>query len=201
LKGDPLKQDIFGRLLIAVLAMCLVTACAGVGVGVGVSGGGGGVGGSVGVSSAGGGRQLAASPEAAAEFEKFLIRQDYNYYYSGSDAHPNAIMGLDKRYVLTNDLWKKVDLTPERLKDWLPDMHTKALESRQALHGFVILDGQGNRIGTWYSVLEAIALMQIKLQPDNGIWIDTPPQDVYHEYDRGRRGFGSGIGGGLFLGF
>ena len=192
-------KDIFGKLLIAGIAICLVTACAG--VGIGVSGGAGGVGGTVGVSAAGGGRHLAASPEAAAEFEKFLIRQDYNYYYSGSDAHPNALMGLDKRYVLTNDLWKKVELTPERLKDWLPDMHTKALDSRQTLHGFVIMDDQGNRIGIWYSVLEAISLMQIKLQPDNGIWIDTPSQDVYHEYDRGRRGVGPGIGGGLFRGF
>lgn len=184
------------RLFVTMLLIGLLTACAGAGAG-------GGIGGGVGVSGSTLGRSshLAASPEAAAEFEKYLIRQDYNYYYSGVQAYANAILGLDKRYVLTNDLWKKVDLTPELLKDWLPTMEMKAVQSRQSLKGFVILDDQGKRIGIYYTVLEAATLANIKLQPDNGIWIDTPPQDVYHEYDNGT-GFHRGrVGGGLFFGF
>lgn len=186
------------RFFAAVLSICFL-ACAGAGAGIGVSGAGGGVG--ISGAAVGAGRHLLASPEAAAEIEKHLIRQDYNYYYSGVQAYPNAILGLDRSYVLTNDLWKKVDLTPELLKDWLPDMQTKAIQSHQAPRGFVIVDGEGKRIGIYYAVLEAAALADIKLQPDNGIWIDTPPQDVYREYNGGR-GFGrDGIRGGFFFGF
>ncbi len=194
-----MKRIIPVRLLIVAFACCFTTACAGGSAGVGVSGAGGGVGG--GITAAGGGRYLSPSPEAAAEFEKGIIRPDYNYYYSGAEAYPNAIIGLDRRYLLTNNLWQKVQLTPATLKDWLDYMRLKAVQSRQSLHGFNILDAQGNRIGIWISVLDAIPGIQIKMQPDNGVWIDTPPQDPYHEYDRGGRFGGSGFGGGLFFGF
>ena len=174
--------------LVMVIAACLlIGSCAEVGFGVGVGGAGGGVG--VGVSGvgAGGGRQyLSGSNEVVEEFEKAIVRPNYQYYYSGSDAHPAAILGLDRRYALTNDLWKPVPLTPAKLKDWVDDMQRMTVFTPRPLHGFWVLDGAGNRIGVWYSVLGATSTVRVKPEPENRIWIDTPPPDVYHEFDQDR---------------
>lgn len=183
-----MKRIASERILFVLIAAFFTCGCAGVGGGVGVSGSGGGVG--VGVSGYGGagGDYLKGSSEVTAEFEKYVVRPGYQYFYSGSDAYPNAILGLDKRYFLTNDLWKPVALTQAKLKDWVDYMQEKTVFSKQPLHGFVILDDKGNQIGVWYSVLRAITLIRVRLEPESRVWIDTPPQDVYREFpDRGLR--------------
>jgi hypothetical protein len=37
-------------------------------------------------------------------FEKYQVNSNYNYYISGSDVYPNAIIGLDKALTLEPDL-------------------------------------------------------------------------------------------------
>jgi len=48
-------------------------------------------------------------------FEGYQVNPNLNYYVSGSDVHPNAIMGLNKKFTLEESLWKKVEMTPEKL--------------------------------------------------------------------------------------
>jgi hypothetical protein len=55
--------------------------------------------------------------DASKAFESYQINPNYNYYISGSDVYPNAIMGLDKAYKLESDLWKQVDMTPQKLRE------------------------------------------------------------------------------------
>lgn len=86
-------------------------------------------------------------------FESYQVNPDLNYYISGSDVYPNAIMGIDKRYSLNSTLWKKVEFTPQTLKSLVDNMKAKVSEINQTLHGFTILDTKGNDIGNWYSIL------------------------------------------------
>jgi len=85
------------------------------------------------------------------QFEAYEIDPNYNYFYSGSDNKPRAIIGLEKNYTLVSKLWKPVDLTPDRLNNWIEEMtNFKGYALRNL--GSNILDGQGQAIGIWYSL-------------------------------------------------
>ena len=43
----------------------------------------------------------------------YQMDADMNYYFSGSEIYPNAIIGLKKKYVLDNDLWKPIKPDPQ----------------------------------------------------------------------------------------
>ena len=59
-------------------------------------------------------------------FDKYQVNPNYDYFYSGSEVYPNAVMGLDKAYALDSDLWKKVDMTPAKLREIVTYMKDKA---------------------------------------------------------------------------
>ncbi|TFG91082.1 MAG: hypothetical protein E4H15_06500 [Syntrophobacterales bacterium] len=113
-------------------------------------------------------------------FEKHQIDSSLNYYISGSDVHPNAIMGLSKAYTLDSTLWKKVEMTSQTLNDLVSNMQMKALIQ----HGFALFDNSGNRIGIWYSILSAATSLWMK--DDHTVVILTPALDTYDKTERRR---------------
>jgi hypothetical protein len=121
--------------------------------------------------------------DASKAFESYQINPNYNYYISGSDVYPNAIMGLDKAYKLESDLWKQVDMTPQKLRELVIDMQNKvrSLDIRLALHGFAIFDDKGKQIGVWYSILAATTSLMMK--DDRTVIIITPDIGTYLRYD------------------
>ncbi len=88
--------------------------------------------------------------DVTASFRSFEFRPDLNYYSSGPDAHPHALMGLKKDYVLDSDLWKRVNNEAE-LKAMVWGMNKDAREMYTNVRGFRILDNEGKAIGAWYS--------------------------------------------------
>ncbi len=116
-------------------------------------------------------------------FEKYQVNPNYNYYISGSDVYPRAIIGLDKAYVLDFDLWKKVDMTPAKLREFVQDMkfYVNGLSWNLVLNGFAMFDDKGKQIGVWYSVLEAKTSINIK--DDHTVIIITPDIDTYLKYE------------------
>lgn len=84
-------------------------------------------------------------------FDKYQVNPSYNYYYSGSEVYPSAVISLDKAYALDSDLWKKVDMTPAKLREIVMNMKNKAatVNFMAPLHGFVMLDDRGKQIGVW----------------------------------------------------
>ena len=60
---------------------------------------------------------IAPDTNAAKAFESFQISANLNYYISGSDEYPNALMGLNKKYTLDSAFWKKIDPSPLRFRD------------------------------------------------------------------------------------
>ncbi len=117
-------------------------------------------------------------------FEAYQVNPDLNYYTSGSDVYPNAIMGLKKNYTLETSLWKPVSLTPEKLRDMVQGMQQKADELNLYLLGWSMRDEGGREIGVWYSIL--FATTSIKVEANNKADIYRPPQDTYIKYEGGR---------------
>ncbi|MFH1080804.1 MAG: hypothetical protein V1766_11215 [Pseudomonadota bacterium] len=115
-------------------------------------------------------------------FETFQINPDYNYYYSGPDIYPNALVGLDKKYKIEPDLWKKMEPTPKNFKDVISQMQSKALSIGLFQHGFAILDDKGRPIGVWYSILSATTT--VKMVDDQTVLIYQPPLITYEKDEK-----------------
>jgi hypothetical protein len=113
--------------------------------------------------------------------EAFEVNPNFRYYYSGAEMYPNALMGLDKKFKLEPDLWKKMKTTPEDFKDTIEQMQTKALTLGDYQVGCAILDNLGRRIGVWYSLREAVT--SVKMIDDHTVLIYTPPLDTYLKYE------------------
>jgi hypothetical protein len=120
-------------------------------------------------------------------FDKYQVNQNYNYYYSGSEVYPSALIGLDKAYALDSDLWKKLDMTPAKLREIVTYMKDKAatVNFNVPLHGFAMLDDKGKKIGVWYSILEAKT--SLKMEDSHTVIIVTPDIDTWLRFEDGGR--------------
>jgi hypothetical protein len=120
---------------------------------------------------------LRPSKEVTDAFETFRVDLGKEYYLSGPDVYPNAVIGIDKSRALVTDLWKKTDLTTEKMKELVGNMHSKAMEHMAFLQGFDILDDRGAKIGEWFS-LPGMSIV-IRMKGEDRVSISTPPLDVY----------------------
>jgi hypothetical protein len=107
----------------------------------------------------------------------FRVDPGKKYYFSGPEAHPNAIIGIDNEWRLDADLWKAVALDSGRMKEMIEGMRSKALERNLALHGADILDHYGKKVGDWFSVLGIDPTVRAKGW--DRLDIETPPIDTY----------------------
>ena len=120
--------------------------------------------------------------ETTRAFENYHVNGELNYYFSGSDLYPNALMGLHRDYRLDPEtLWKKVEMTPVLMKEIVRFMQAKASEFRLFQYGFEISDDKGRPIGVWYSILSARTF--IRMQEDGTVRIDTPSLETYEEHE------------------
>lgn len=125
--------------------------------------------------------KIVPDEEVKNKFETYQVSSNINYYISGSDVYPNAILGLNKDYTLVSTLWKKVELTQAMLEVIVTDMKSRATNIGQNQFGFAVLDNKGEKIGVWYSILSATAPVQMK--EDKKVVIYTPDQDTYEKHE------------------
>jgi hypothetical protein len=116
---------------------------------------------------------IRTSQEATDIWHSYQILPNYKYYYSGGDAQPNYIIGIDDRYRLTSKLWKPVDLTPEKLKNWINYVSPRVGYSK-ALYGADITDLDGNRVGLWYSIHDWRVLGTASVGENNQVSVTKP---------------------------
>lgn len=137
-----------------------------------------------------GGRYGNISPDGQVtkDFDAFKIDPGMNYYYSGPDLFPNALIGLKKRYVLDSDLWKSFKPTPKSFRDMILHMQEKARDYREFQHGFIMYDDKGRPIGIWYSILKARTFTQ--MGEGNKVIVYTPDLMIYQT---GPGGIGSQV--------
>jgi len=120
--------------------------------------------------------------EATNTFEKYQVNPNFNYYISGSDVYPNALIGLDKSYTLDTDLWKSVEMTPKKFRELVQYMQTRASDFGHKQYGFTMFDDKGNRLGIWYSILSA--KMSLRMKDNRTVIIYTPDIDTYEQYEK-----------------
>jgi hypothetical protein len=126
--------------------------------------------------------RILPSGEVTRDLESSVVRPELRYYTSGSDLYPNAFIGLHRDYRLDpGTLWKEVAMTPEKLREIVGYMKTKAFEHNQFPHGFDLLDTGGKKIGFWYSILNARTFL--RFEEDGTVMILTPKLDTYEELD------------------
>ena len=118
---------------------------------------------------------IRSSQEATDIWHSYQVLPNYKYYYSGSDARPNYIIGIDDRYRLTSKLWKPVDLTPEKLEDWINYVRPRVGYSPR-LYGADITDKDDQRIGLWYSVRDWRRLGTARVAENNQVSVTRPAE-------------------------
>jgi len=106
--------------------------------------------------------KFVGNEKVKSSFEKCEVKADINYYISGSDVYPRAILGLNKTYTLEPTSWKKMDFTPEKLCRTVENMESRARDYDESEFGFALLDDKGKQIGIWYSMLYARTAIIIK---------------------------------------
>jgi hypothetical protein len=88
-------------------------------------------------------------------FESYQVLEGFNYYFSGPEGRPTAILALRDEYELVNDQWIKFEATPARLKRWVDGFdHNFGMRTRYYPNGFRIRNHTGEDIGMWYSILD-----------------------------------------------
>ena len=116
------------------------------------------------------------------EFESFRINPGLNYYISGTDLYPNAVMGLCKDLQLDpRTLWKKVPMTPGKMEEIVGDMEARVRELGLYLQGFELVTPDGRPVGVWYSI--PVARTLVRVNEDKTIWIETPDIDTYEKFE------------------
>jgi hypothetical protein len=127
---------------------------------------------SLGCSTMGNYGVIVPDQTAKNSFETFQMDPGMNYYYSGQDAYPSAMIGLKKEYVLDNKLWKPIKPDSEKFQRLLQGMQHYADSQGETDYGFMIKDPKGNTLGIWYSLLKVNKT--VKMKGGNGVDIYTP---------------------------
>ena len=92
--------------------------------------------------------RLQNSPEVTEAFRKSQILSNHQYYISGFQRVPYAIIAIDPNFQLRSGRWRPIDMDSSTLNQIVYHMeHVYSLTPR----GAWIVDHEGNRLGVWYS--------------------------------------------------
>lgn len=105
----------------------------------------------------------------------------YNYYYSGPESGPTAILGVKKDYILEERLWQKIDSESGAYGKLLEGMRNRTLRIGQSLKGYVLYGPDKAPVGIWYSVFDAMP--KLHLIGEKLIEVYGPPTDLYERYE------------------
>jgi hypothetical protein len=97
--------------------------------------------------------RVVRSSEVTAAFEQGQAVGSYNYYYSGREGSPYALIGIDKAYKVPSKLWQPFVPSTEVLQRKATFIYKNYDE---APYGAEIIDPDGQRIGVWYSRVLAV---------------------------------------------
>ena len=117
--------------------------------------------------------RLESIPEVTQAFKSSQILPDHQYYVSGFQRVPYAIIAVDNKYQLRAGRWQPIDMDSTSLNQMIYRMeHVYSLNPR----GAWILDPEGNRLGAWYSSQYQTL---VKREKDNRIVVRNPdPPDL-----------------------
>ena len=108
------------------------------------------------------------SDAARDKIENFQVLPDYNYYYTGPNSRPHALIAILKSYTISEGIWTKLEPTSKDLKYMVGEMQRSV--SNQP-YGYDILDPQGKLIGIYYSRWSP---WPVKMEGGNKVTIYAP---------------------------
>jgi hypothetical protein len=117
--------------------------------------------------------RLENSPEITQVFKNAQILSNFQYYTSGFQRVPYAIIAIDSKYQLRSGSWQPLDMDSSTLNQIVYRMdQVYSLTPR----GAWIVDVKGNRLGVWYSSQYQTTVQREK---DDQIMVVSPePPDL-----------------------
>ncbi|WP_419660751.1 uncharacterized protein Dvar_11560 [Desulfosarcina variabilis str. Montpellier] len=92
--------------------------------------------------------RLSVASEVARDFQTGVIQPDFQYYYSGRENIPYAIIGIDRKYSVPSRYWIPIQPDADQLRKMSGNIFQKV---RVDPYGAVIMGPDGKKIGVWYS--------------------------------------------------
>jgi hypothetical protein len=121
------------------------------------------------------------------EFSIYKINPDLNYYISGHEEVPNALIGLKKSYVLSGSGWKRIEPSQKAYREIIQNMQKKASTHKLKQNGFAVCDDKDEQIGVWYSILSATT--SVYVEGGHNAIIIAPDGDTYEKLDNAWKEF------------
>jgi hypothetical protein len=118
---------------------------------------------------------LKPSETATEHFQSGQALPELDYWFSGPESHPRALIGVEKRLRFDSAKhWMKVGPEGKSLQRLIEAMQSKALQMNGNLRGFEIVDQRGERIGEWYSAVGVHAVIKRTGIDSVEVWPPTP---------------------------
>ena len=92
--------------------------------------------------------RFAKNSEVDIAFRQGDLKSDYQYFYSGRDTMPYAIIGIDRGYTVPSRNWIHFEPESEQLRKMAENIYCKIHYDPA---GYNIQDRDGNIIGVWFS--------------------------------------------------
>lgn len=104
---------------------------------------------------------LRPSEAATENFRLYHPAADHDYYFSGPESYPLAIIAVERRLRFDSaEHWMKVEPGEGSLKPLIEGMNSRALLLNQNLRGYEMVDHRGERVGEWYSAVGIQAVIR-----------------------------------------
>jgi len=118
--------------------------------------------------------RLQLNRDVSASFESCTVLPDYNYYYSGPMAMPNAILAIKKDQNFKKGLWNSVPVDKKQLCDWMYIIDPTHRRVRFQYDGYTLYAPSGGAVGLWYSREDRAVIKE-----ENGVLVVyTPPNQA-----------------------
>ncbi len=119
--------------------------------------------------------RISKDGEINKSFLNGTVLPNYNYYYSGPEGLPTAILRIKKEYELVSDQWVAFDPSEKLLKKWVGAIRFYYNDLvRPYPYGYEIVYCNGETIGGWYSIWDWTA---VKCLEDKKVNVYPPPLD------------------------
>ena len=126
--------------------------------------------------------RLQRSREVDQIFKTYRVLPDHQYYYTGPEGRPDAIMGIQNEYTLETTQWTQFNASDDILKKWVDTINFHhSTRVRYYPYGFFILDPAGSRLGIWYSIWDGTTVI---MKDDKHIQVFPPAKsDIFEDGD------------------
>lgn len=134
-------------------------------------------------------RNLQYSPfvnslEVEGIFYSRTILPDHDYYFTGSEGGPDAILAVAKDVRFTKGLWSSIDLTKEKLNFWMTFIDGDTSNMNCTWYSRYIVDPDGRRVALYYSKY----YYTVVKFPEPGSLVVYPPDPISSGIGFGFRG-------------